>query len=106
MAVEAVGHASALDLASRVCRRSATISVVGIHSGRIEIAIGQIFGKNITVKTGRANVIANLDEVLALLEAGVLDPAPLVSREMSLEDAPEAYAAFDRKEALKILLRP
>ena len=106
VAIEAVGHPAALDLASRVCRKSATISVVGIHSGTIEIAIGQIFGKNITVKTGRANVIGNLDEVLALLEAGVLDPAPLVSREMSLEDAPEAYAAFDRREALKILLRP
>jgi threonine dehydrogenase-like Zn-dependent dehydrogenase len=51
-------------------------------------------------------VIGNLDEVLALLEAGVLDPAPLVSREMPLDEAPEAYEAFDRREALKILLRP
>jgi 2-desacetyl-2-hydroxyethyl bacteriochlorophyllide A dehydrogenase len=106
LAVEAVGHPSALDLASLVTRRSGTVSVVGIYSGRIELAIGQIFGKNLTIRTGRANVIGNLDEVLAMLEDGLLDPAPLVSREMPLEEAPEAYAAFDRREALKILLRP
>jgi 2-desacetyl-2-hydroxyethyl bacteriochlorophyllide A dehydrogenase len=106
VAIEAVGHPSALNLATRLCRRSGTVSVVGIYSGTIEVAIGQIFGKNLTLRGGRANVIGNLDEVLALLEAGALDPAPLVSREMSLEEAPEAYEAFDRKEALKILLRP
>ena len=41
-----------------------------------------------------------------MLSAGVLDPSPLVTHHMALEDAPEAYAVYDRREALKIVLAP
>jgi len=51
-------------------------------------------------------VIGHLDRVLAMLSAGVLDPSSLVTHRMSLDDAPEAYALYDRREALKIVLRP
>jgi threonine dehydrogenase-like Zn-dependent dehydrogenase len=43
---------------------------------------------------------------MALIEAGKLDPAPLVTHHMGLEDAAEAYAIYDRHEALKIVLTP
>jgi len=36
----------------------------------------------------------------------VLDPSPLVTHHMSLDDAVEAYALYDRREALKIVLKP
>jgi len=44
--------------------------------------------------------------VLAALAAGELDPSPLVTHAISLDDAPEAYEIYDRREALKIVLRP
>ena len=44
--------------------------------------------------------------MLELLGAGRLDPSPLVSHHMPLEQAPDAYAIYDRREALKIVLRP
>ena len=44
--------------------------------------------------------------VLAMLDAGVLDPTPLVTHHMKLEDAAEAYAVYDRREALKIVMTP
>jgi threonine dehydrogenase-like Zn-dependent dehydrogenase len=44
--------------------------------------------------------------VLGVLAGGTLDPAPLVSAHMPLEDAPEAYELYDRREALKIVLTP
>ena len=40
------------------------------------------------------------------MQAGVLDPSPIVTHHMSLDDAPEAYALYDRHEALKIVLAP
>ena len=57
-------------------------------------------------RPGLANVIAHVDRVLAMMSAGLLDPAPLVTHHMSLDEAPEAYALYDRREALKIVLRP
>ncbi len=49
-------------------------------------------------------MIAHVDAVLAMMAAGVLDPTPLVSRHMPLDEAPEAYEAYADREALKIVL--
>ena len=46
-------------------------------------------------------MIGHVDRVLAMLDAGVLDPTPLVTHHMKLEDAAEAYAVYDRREALR-----
>jgi threonine dehydrogenase-like Zn-dependent dehydrogenase len=40
------------------------------------------------------------------MAAGRLDPAPLVTHHMPLTQAPDAYALYDRREALKIVLTP
>lgn len=51
-------------------------------------------------------MIAHVDRVLALIAAGKLDPAPLVTHRMKLDEAAEAYDLYDRREALKIVLTP
>ncbi len=106
IAVEAVGVPAALDMAARLTRPCGTVSVVGVYAERTEVHMGLIWIKALSMCTGHANVIAHLDPVLALLQSGQLDPAPLVSHHMKLEDAPEAYAMYDRREALKIVLQP
>ena len=40
------------------------------------------------------------------MAAGRLDPTPLVTHHMRLDEAAEAYALYDRREALKIVLEP
>jgi threonine dehydrogenase-like Zn-dependent dehydrogenase len=62
--------------------------------------------KALTLCTGHANVIAHVDAVLDLMAAGRLDPTPLVTHHMPLSQAAEAYAIYDRREALKIVLQP
>jgi threonine dehydrogenase-like Zn-dependent dehydrogenase len=47
-----------------------------------------------------------VDPVLAMMSSGLLDPSPLVTHHMGLEEAPEAYALYDRREAMKIVLQP
>jgi threonine dehydrogenase-like Zn-dependent dehydrogenase len=44
--------------------------------------------------------------VLDLLSEGTLDPTPLVTHHMKLDEAPDAYRAYDNREALKIVLTP
>jgi threonine dehydrogenase-like Zn-dependent dehydrogenase len=41
-----------------------------------------------------------------LIAAGKLDPSPLVTHHMPLDDAAEAYELYDKREALKIVLTP
>jgi 2-desacetyl-2-hydroxyethyl bacteriochlorophyllide A dehydrogenase len=106
LAVDAVGHPDALDLACRLARKAGTVSVIGVYAERAEVHMGIVWIKALRWRTGHANVIGHLDRVLAMLSAGVIDPAPLVTHHMSLDDAPEAYEIYDRREALKIVLTP
>jgi 2-desacetyl-2-hydroxyethyl bacteriochlorophyllide A dehydrogenase len=106
LSVDAVGHPEALDLACRLARKAGTVSVTGVYAERAEVHMGVVWIKGLALRTGQANVIGHLDRVLAMLSAGVLDPSSLVTHRMGLDDAPEAYGIYDRREALKIVLRP
>jgi 2-desacetyl-2-hydroxyethyl bacteriochlorophyllide A dehydrogenase len=106
LAVEAVGNPEALDLALRLARKAGTVSVTGVYAERTEVHMGLIWIKALTLTSGHANVIKHLDHVLELLSDGKLDPAPLVTHHMKLDEAPEAYRFYDNREALKIVLAP
>jgi len=104
--VDAVGHPDALELACRLTRKCGTVSATGVYAERTEVHMGIVWIKALTLKTGHANVIKHVDPVLEALASGKLDPAPLVTHHMKLDDAPEAYEIYDRREALKIVLEP
>jgi 2-desacetyl-2-hydroxyethyl bacteriochlorophyllide A dehydrogenase len=106
LAVEAVGHPEALDLALRLARKAGTVSVTGVYAERAEVHMGVLWIKALTLTSGHANVIKHLDPVLELLSTGKLDPAPLVTHHMKLDEAPNAYRVYDNREALKIVLTP
>jgi threonine dehydrogenase-like Zn-dependent dehydrogenase len=106
VAVDAVGHPEALELAIRLARKCGTVSVVGVYAERVEVHMGLAWIKSLNMVTGHANVIAHVDPVLELIAAGKLDPSPLVTHHMSLDDAAEAYELYDKREALKIVLTP
>ncbi len=106
LCVDAVGHPKALDLAVRLTRKCGTVQAVGVYAERIELHMGLVWIKALRLCAGHANVLAHVDPVLALMSSGQLDPTPLVTHHMSLDDAPQAYDLYDRREALKIVLRP
>jgi 2-desacetyl-2-hydroxyethyl bacteriochlorophyllide A dehydrogenase len=105
-AIDAVGHPQAFDLACRLTRKCGTVSATGVYAERMEVHMGIVWIKALTVKTGHANVIKHVDPVLDALASGELDPSPLVTHHMKLDDASEAYETYDRREALKIVLTP
>ncbi len=104
--IDAVGDPRALDLALKLTRKCGTVQAVGVYAERAEVHMGLLWIKSLHVCAGHANVIGHVDRVLALMSAGLLDPSPLVTHHMKLDDAPEAYALYDRREALKIVLTP
>jgi 2-desacetyl-2-hydroxyethyl bacteriochlorophyllide A dehydrogenase len=106
VSIDAVGHPEVLDTAIRLTRACGRVQCLGIYAERGEIHLGLAWLKSLTVRGGQANVIAHVDPVLDMLAAGQLDPSPLVTHHMALDDAPQAYELFDRREALKIVLTP
>jgi len=82
------------------------VSATGVYAERCQVHMGLVWIKALTIKSGHANVIAHVDRVLGMLAAGTLDPAPLVTHHLPLDDAAQAYEIYDRREALKIVLTP
>ncbi len=104
--IDAVGDPRALDLALRLTRKAGTVQAVGVYAERCEVHMGLLWIKALSMRSGHANVIGHVDSVLELMASGKLDPAPLVTHHMKLDEAPQAYALYDRREALKIVLQP
>jgi len=104
--VDAVGDPGPLAMAVSLARDAGVVSGIGAYAGKGEVPLGLAWLKGLDLRLGLANVIAHVDRVLGLLEAGRLDPAPLVTHRMKLDQAAEAYELYDNREALKIVLTP
>ncbi|MER7167748.1 glutathione-independent formaldehyde dehydrogenase [Micromonospora sp. NPDC000207] len=80
------------------------------HSGRGELLVkmGKFFEKGLRMGSGQANVKAYNEFLRNLIVAGRAKPGFVVSKELPLDSAPEAYERFDRREAgySKVVLRP
>ena len=76
--------------------------------GQMAFDFGQFWMKGQHIATGQANVKAYNRQLRDLIAAGKANPSFIVSHELSLEQAPEAYKNFDeRKDGwTKVLLRP
>ncbi len=106
VSIDAVGDPAVLESAIRLTRDCGSVQCVGVYAERADVHMGLLWLKAVTLRGGQANVLGHVDRVLAMMAAGVLDPTPLVTHHMKLEEAPEAYAIYDRREALKIVLSP
>jgi 2-desacetyl-2-hydroxyethyl bacteriochlorophyllide A dehydrogenase len=104
--IDAVGDPQVLESAIYLTRACGSIQCIGVYAEPAEVHLGLLWLKSLTLRGGLANVLGHVDRVLALMSAGVLDPTSLVTHHMKLDQAPEAYALFDRREALKIVLAP
>jgi threonine dehydrogenase-like Zn-dependent dehydrogenase len=104
--VDAVGDPGPLAMAVSLARDAGTVSGIGAYAGKGEVPLGLAWLKGLDLRLGLANVIAHVDPVLGLIEAGRLDPAPLVTHRMKLDEAERAYELYDNREALKIVLTP
>lgn len=93
-----------------VVRRGGTVSIVGVYAGMIDpIPMDTLFDKQLTLRMGQANVKRWIDDIMPLLtDADPLGVDSFATHHLTLDDAPDAYAKFQKKEdgAIKIVLHP
>lgn len=106
--LEAVGDPRAYESAIDVVRRGGRVVVVGMYAGEsVSVQLGVYWARALTVRFAGICPVhawwrAAMDEVVT----GRIDPMPLVSHRLPLEEAPRGYALFDAREATKVLLVP
>lgn len=106
--LECVGAASAMEQAVSVCRPGGTVGYVGVPHGVEDtgVPIFDLFGDNISLRGGVAPVRAYADDLLEDVLGGVLDPAPIFTKTVSLEEVADGYRAMDERDAIKVLVKP
>jgi glutathione-independent formaldehyde dehydrogenase len=102
-------------------RATGLIGVVGLYvrhdpgapseeakHGNLLLAMGRLFEKGLRFGTGQANVKAYNRQLRDLIIAGRARPSFVVSKELPLTEAPDAYARFDAREEgySKVVLKP
>jgi len=77
--------------------KGATISLAGVYTGFVDaIPFGAAFGKGLTFKMGQTHVHRYLRPLLERIERGDLDPSAIITHRCKLDDAPQAYATFQK----------
>jgi hypothetical protein len=104
--LECVGNQVAMDTAIGAARPGGRIGYVGVPHGVDKLNLRGLFSDNITLAGGVAPVRVYLEELLADVVAGTLDPSPVFDLTVDLDGVPDAYAAMDGRRALKAMVRP
>jgi threonine dehydrogenase-like Zn-dependent dehydrogenase len=106
--LEAVGNLSAFESAVGIVRRGGRVVVVGVYAGEsVELQLGVYWARALTLRfSGICPVHAWWERAMADVRSGRIDPTPLISHRLPLEDAVDGYALFDRREAMKVVLIP
>jgi threonine dehydrogenase-like Zn-dependent dehydrogenase len=105
-----VDRLAALHMAIDLVRRGGTISLVGVYGGMTDpMPMMTLFDKQVQIRMGQANVRRWVDDILPLLD----DDDPLgvetfATHHMPLDEAPDAYAMFQKKQdgAVKVVFNP
>lgn len=78
------------------------------QKGHMDFDFGNFWMKGQRIATGQANVKSYNRQLCSLITTGKAKPSFIVSHELSLEEAPEAYKHFDARDKgwTKVVLKP
>ena len=106
-----IDRLAALHASLDLVRRGGTVSLSGVYGGSADpMPLLYMFDKQISMRMGQCNVKNWIDTLLPIVEdpadpLGVMD---LTTHRRPLEDAPEMYEMFQKKEdgCIKVVLHP
>ena len=101
--VEATGSPSGLDLARAAVRPRGTLVLKSTYAGEVTLDLSPFVVDEITIVGSRCGPFA---PALRLLEAGDVDPRPLIAARYPLDRAVEAMRHATERGITKVLLEP
>lgn len=104
--MECVGLAETLNEAAEVCRPGGTVGYVGVPHIDDGLELGTYFRKNLTLQGGVAPVRNYIEDLMEDVLQGTLDPSPIFTMDVGLDDVPQGYEAMHQRDDIKVLVRP
>jgi threonine dehydrogenase-like Zn-dependent dehydrogenase len=106
--IEAVGSVPGFETALEAVRSGGTVCVIGMYvTETIEFQLGVMWSRALRFLFGGITPIhAWWDRAMAAVAEGKIDPLPIISHTLPLNEAAKGYELFDRREATKVVLKP
>jgi threonine dehydrogenase-like Zn-dependent dehydrogenase len=102
--VEAVGSQATMDLGAAIVRPGGTLAFVGVPYGVSTFDARKLFLNNVSIAGALAPTYAYIDELMADVAAGTIDPGAVLTLRLPLQEAPAGYAAMDGRSTIKVML--
>lgn len=90
-------------------RKGGRIAVVGVYSGFANhFNIGAFMEKGLSMHAGQTPVQKYWKSLLSMVQEGKLHPEMVITHQLPLSKAPEAYKMFNEKQdgCIKVVLKP
>ncbi|MBL3644233.1 glutathione-dependent formaldehyde dehydrogenase [Bacillus sp. RHFB] len=103
------GAMGGIVIASQAVRKAGTIQITGVYGGRYNgFPLGDIFQRNVDIKTGQAPVIPYMPYLYKLISEGKVDPGDVVTHVLPIDQAKHGYEVFDTRTdgCIKVVLKP
>ncbi|MBE6929635.1 MAG: alcohol dehydrogenase [Ruminococcaceae bacterium] len=94
--LEVAGGPDTFRMAWECARPNATVTVVALYEGAQTLPLPEMYGKNLTFKTGGVDGCC-CAETLSLIAEGKLDTTPLITHTFPLREIDAAYALFENR---------
>jgi alcohol dehydrogenase len=105
--VEAVGAPATLASAFDLVRKRGRIVSVGAHATeQWPMPLARCFADEITVSFAIGDAIRLRPRLFALIRSGVLDPAVVVEKRLTMEQVPDGYRQLKEQRILKAVVDP
>jgi threonine dehydrogenase-like Zn-dependent dehydrogenase len=91
------------------CRPGGIVSVMGVFGGLMDkFPMGAFMNKGLQLRTGQCHVQKYLKPLYERVRSGEIDPSFIVTHEVGLDHAPDAFETFKHKqdECVKVVLKP
>jgi threonine dehydrogenase-like Zn-dependent dehydrogenase len=90
-----------------VCRPAGILSIPGVYGGLVDIPMGALMNKGLTIRTGQTHVNRWTDDLLQRILSGEIDPSFVITHRVALENGPDMYKTFRDKEdgCIKVVMK-
>ncbi|PKP68397.1 MAG: alcohol dehydrogenase, partial [Alphaproteobacteria bacterium HGW-Alphaproteobacteria-5] len=107
VAIEAVGIPASFLVCEDIVAPGGTIANIGVHGTKVDLHLEKLWSQNITITTRLVDTVTT-PMLLKTLQAGKIDPMPLITHRFKLANILDAYDTFARAaetQALKVIIQ-
>lgn len=105
--IECAGTGETFEMSWKIARPNAVVGVVAMYEENLTLPLPEMYGKNLTFKTGGVDAV-HCEKLVNLIKEKKISTDILITQRFKLSEIQEAYKLFEQKPdgCLKVVIEP